>query len=149
MLTKLRGTDDQWPSLATVADAEAFIEQSIREGSDYIKMMNEGGEALGLKAEGIVQLSADVQAAVCAAARKRGLIVVAHAVSRKDTLAVLEAGVHGLAHTFYDKPITPEVIAAYKKNNAWCNPTLAGIGSLKAKGRMFKPCSRTTNVPMI
>ena len=60
MLTKLRGTYDQWPSLATVADAEAFIEQSIREGSDYIKMMNEGGEALGLKAEGIVQLSEDV-----------------------------------------------------------------------------------------
>ena len=72
---------------------------------------------------------------MCAAARKRGLIVVAHAFSREDTLAVLKAGVHGLAHTFYDKPMTPEIIAAYKENNAWCNPTLAGIGSLTGEGK--------------
>jgi imidazolonepropionase-like amidohydrolase len=48
---------------------------------------------------------------------------------------VLSAGVNGLTHTFCDKPPTPELIEAYKKNNAWCNPTLAAMGSLTTEGK--------------
>jgi imidazolonepropionase-like amidohydrolase len=90
--------------------------------------MHEGGEALGV--DGVLKNSESVQAAVVKAAHAREFKVVAHAMSLNNTLAVLNAGVDGLAHTFFDKPITPEVIEAYKRNNVWVCPTLFCAGGL-------------------
>lgn len=116
--------------MATEEAAEPFIQRAIESGADFVKLMHEGGKALGIKAGQIVQTRESVQAAVVRAAHKRGLKVVAHALSLKDTLEVLRAGVDGLAHTFFDEPIVPEVIDLYKRNNAWLNPTLNAAGSL-------------------
>ena len=102
----------------------------MRDGSDYIKLMHEAGRAIGIPRGLIAQPTEAVQAAVVQAAHRKGFKVVAHALSRKDTLAVLRAGVDGLTHTFFDEPITPEVIELYKRNGAWCNPTLAGSGGM-------------------
>lgn len=92
--------------------------------------MHEAGRALGIPEGQITQPTESVQAAVVRAAHKRGLKVVAHALSRKDTVEVLRAGVDGLAHTFFDEPITAEVIDLYRRNHAWVNPTLVAAGSL-------------------
>lgn len=97
--------------------------------------MHEAGRALGIEAGQIAQPTEAIQAAVVDAAHKRGLKVVAHALSLKDTLEVLRAGVDGLAHTFFDEPITPEVIDLYKRNKAWCNPTLVAAGSLTGESK--------------
>ena len=123
---------EHWPKLKNVEDAKPFIEQSVKDGADYIKLMHECGGAMGIE---IPHPAESLQSAVVKAAKDRGFTVVAHATSMDDTLAVLRAGVDGLTHTFYDQPITPEVIAAYKKNNAWCNPTLATMGSLTTEGK--------------
>ncbi|EXJ76519.1 uncharacterized protein A1O5_01027 [Cladophialophora psammophila CBS 110553] len=128
-------TYDDWPNVATEDDAEPFIETAIRNGSDYIKLMHEAGRAIGIKKGLIVQPREAVQAAIVRAAHERGLKVVAHALSLKDTLEVLRAGVDGLAHTFFDEPITPEVIDLYKRNNAWVNPTLVAAGSLTCESK--------------
>ena len=71
-----------------------------------------------------------LQASVVFSAHQHGLIAVAHALCLSDTIDILSAGVDGLTHTFYDEPPAPELVAAYKKNNAFCIPTLACIGSL-------------------
>lgn len=65
----------------------------------------------------------------------QGRKAVAHALTLADTLAILSAGIDGLTHTFYDRAPTDALVAAYKKNNAWCNPTLAAIGSLTTEGK--------------
>lgn len=116
--------------MANEEDAEPFILRAVRDGSDYIKLMHESGKAVGFDGQTLNQPREAVQKAVVDAAHKRGLKVVAHALSLKDTLEVLRAGVDGLAHTFFDEPITPEVIELYKRNNAWVNPTLVAAGSL-------------------
>jgi imidazolonepropionase-like amidohydrolase len=102
-----------------------FVRQSIQDGADYIKLMNESGAAVGLD---LPLLSLTVQTAVADAAHAHGLVTVAHALTGNDTLAVLHAGVDGLTHCFFDKPMNELVLAAYKRNNAWCNPTLVAIG---------------------
>lgn len=96
--------------------------------------MHEGGKAIGIEAGQIVQTRESVQAAVVQAAHRRGLKVVAHALALSDTLEVLRAGVDGLAHTFFDEPITPEVIDLYKRTGAWLNPTLVAAGTLTGDG---------------
>lgn len=123
---------EQWPKPKSEEDAAQFIEQSIKDGADYIKLMHECGHAMGID---IPHPTASFQIAIVKAAKDRGFKVVAQATSVDDTLTVLKAGVDGLAHTFHDKPIMPEVIAAYKANNAWCNPTLVTVGSLTTEGK--------------
>ena len=78
--------------------------------------------------------SIELQTAVVKAAHDHGLITAAHALTLQDTLAVLEAGVDGLAHTFSDVPPTRELIEAYKANNTFCIPTLAVHGSITGEG---------------
>ncbi|KAL2209393.1 composite domain of metallo-dependent hydrolase [Sarocladium strictum] len=125
------GSDfDKWPNVKTVEDAEPYIEKALAEGSDYIKLFHERGKAIGLPAGSLNQPSEAVQAAVVQAAHKNNLKVVAHALSLVDTVEILRAGVDGLAHTFFDEPITEEVKNLYKKTGAWVSPTLYVIGTL-------------------
>jgi len=100
--------------------------------ADYIKLMHESGRAMGVE---FAKPTVELQAAVIAEAHRYKKRAVAHALAREDHLELLSAGVDGFTHTFYDQPINAEVIAAYKKNNAWLNPTLAAIGSLTTEGK--------------
>lgn len=77
--------------------------------------MNESGEAVGLD---LSFPPLTVQTAVFDAAHAHGLVAVADALTRNDTLAVLHAGVDGLTHCFLNKPMNELVLAAYKRNNA-------------------------------
>ncbi len=99
--------------------------------------MHEGGTALGIAAGELVRPTQAVQAAVVKAAHNHGLKVVAHALSRHETLEVLRAGVDGLAHTFFDDPMTPEVIEAYHRqdSSAWVCPTLTAAGLLTCESK--------------
>jgi hypothetical protein len=92
--------------------------------------MHEGGQAIGVGQNQIKQTPQAVHAAVVRSARKRGLKVVAHALSLKDTVEILQTEVDGLTHTFFDEPITQEVLDLYQRTGAWVNPTLIVIGSL-------------------
>jgi hypothetical protein len=122
---------DGWAKITSPADAEPFIAARIREGSDYIKLMQESGKPMG---HSYPIPTRETQMAIVAEAHKHGLKVVAHATSLEDTILVLEFGVDGLAHTFCDQAPTPELVALYKKNNAWVCPTLAATGSMCNEG---------------
>ncbi|KAH0845721.1 putative organophosphate acid anhydrase protein [Fonsecaea pedrosoi] len=100
----------------TLVLAAAYINRAISDGADYVKLIHEGGRAIGQS--GIVQMKEAVQAAVVKAAHGKGFNVVAHALSRQDNTECMRAGVDGLTHTFLDEPNNPKVIELYKKNNA-------------------------------
>ena len=108
------------------------MEDRVKEGVDYIKLMHESGTVMGAN---FSMPPLDLQKAVIDEAHKAGLMVVAHATCLKDTLEILDAGADGLTHCFIDQPPTPELIAAYKRNNAHCNPTLCAMGSGTQEGK--------------
>ncbi|KAF2748347.1 hypothetical protein M011DRAFT_466755 [Sporormia fimetaria CBS 119925] len=122
-----------WPKLKTREDVVEYLDWNTREMKpDYIKLMHESGTSLGMQLE---YPSVELQKIIVEEAKKRGYLVVAHALSLRDALEVLEAGVDGTTHTICDQPPTRELVEAYKRNGAWCNPTLAAIGSLTTEGQ--------------
>ena len=90
--------------------------------------MQESGECLNFDTLNAPALS--LQAGVVKAAHEHGLLTVAHATNLRETLLVLEAGVDGLAHQFFDKPHTSELIEAYKRYGAFVIPTLTAVNSM-------------------
>ncbi|KAJ9647452.1 hypothetical protein H2204_000081 [Knufia peltigerae] len=121
---------EDYPNVNSEEAAEAYIQKAIEGKYDYIKLMHEDGRALGIPEGQISKPTEAVQEAVVRAAHQRGFKVVAHALSLEDTRQVLRAGVDGMAHTFFDEPMTPEMIELHKRNNVWVNPTLACLGAL-------------------
>lgn len=79
-----------------------------------------------------------LQSAVVKAAHEHGLLAVAHSLSLADTLAILKTGVDGMAHTFADQPPTEELLEAYKKNGAFCVPTLGALASATTEGKSLQ-----------
>lgn len=121
-----------WPKLTDRQSVVDYLDWVSGEMEpDYIKLMHESGTFMGMKLD---KPTPELQQIIIEESRKRGYLTVAHAMCLQDTLEVLRAGVNGLTHTFGDKPPTDELIEAYKKNNAWCNPTLVAIGSLTTEG---------------
>lgn len=125
----------QWPQLKAPSDAAAYIRARVAENVDYIKLMHESGRALGFQ---FAQPTLELQSAVIREAHAHGLVAVAHATCLADTLAILSAGVDGLTHTFCDAAPTPELVQAYRANNAYCNPTLVAMGSLTTEGQAMQ-----------
>lgn len=122
-----------WPKLETETDVHTYMQARLVDNVDYIKLMHESGAGLGME----LRLPAmSLQKSVIDAAHAAGLVAVAHALALDDTIAILHAGIDGLTHTFCDKPPTDALMAAYKRNNAYCNPTLACIGSLTTQGKL-------------
>jgi imidazolonepropionase-like amidohydrolase len=94
----------------------------------FIKLMHESGA--GLRGDPLPMPSHELQSALVQAAHKHGLITLAHALTQKDTLAILAAGTDALAHSFCDEPPRDELLAAYRKNNSFLIPTLTVSATL-------------------
>ncbi|TVY52301.1 Imidazolonepropionase [Lachnellula cervina] len=122
-----------WPKLTSPTDAEAYVAHNLSPtgGADYTKLMHESGAAMG---QAFPKPSLDIQKAVITATHAAGHVAVAHCLTRADTLEVLSLGINGLAHTFIDEPVSQEIVDGYKKAGAWCNPTLAVLGSFTKEG---------------
>ncbi|KAF1966577.1 hypothetical protein BU23DRAFT_544279 [Bimuria novae-zelandiae CBS 107.79] len=123
----------KWPKLSNRENVIEYLEWMTKEMQpDYIKLMHESGTSMGWS---LTKPSVELQRIIVEEANKRGYLTVAHATSLQDTLEVLEAGVNGLTHTICDQPPTQELVDAYKKTNAWLNPTLATMASLTGEGK--------------
>ncbi|KAH6717332.1 hypothetical protein BKA61DRAFT_601520 [Leptodontidium sp. MPI-SDFR-AT-0119] len=119
----------RWPKLKTAEDAESYVKQNISRGANYIKLMHESGSIMAYTGP-LPTPSIPLQASVIASAHAHNLITLAHALSLKDTLAVLEAGTDGLAHCFCDEEPTKELVDAYKKHDSFLVPTLIVVATL-------------------
>ncbi|KAH7312872.1 hypothetical protein BKA65DRAFT_600431 [Rhexocercosporidium sp. MPI-PUGE-AT-0058] len=119
----------RWPKLKSAEDAEAYVKQNISRGADYIKLMHESGSIMAHTGP-LPTPSIALQASVIASAHAHNLITLAHALSLKDTLAVLEAGTDGLAHCFCDEEPTQELVDKYKEHDSFLIPTLIVVATL-------------------
>ncbi|KAL2060886.1 hypothetical protein VTL71DRAFT_8938 [Oculimacula yallundae] len=119
----------RWPKLKTAADAEAFVQLNISRGACFIKLMHESGSIMAHTGP-LLTPSISLQKSVVGSAHAHGLITLAHALSLKDTLDVLEAGTDGLAHCFCDEDPTAELLEAYKRNGSFLIPTLIVVATL-------------------
>ncbi|KAE9966515.1 hypothetical protein BLS_006952 [Venturia inaequalis] len=122
----------KWPRLRTEEDVKAYLKENTANGADYIKLMHESGAAMGAE---FTKPSLSLQKTIIDLAHQAGKITLAHALAMNDHIEILSCGIDGLAHAFYDQPPTKELIEAYRRNNAFLNPTLAAIGSLTTEGR--------------
>lgn len=133
--------------VTTPEEAEIFVQQNIKDGAGYIKILHECGAAMG---KSFPSFPKPIQAAIVDASHRHGLLCVAHATCLSDTLELLRAGVDGLMHTFCDQMPTSELIEAYKSKHAFCCPTLGIIGSVTTEGKeiaeMFGRDSRVAGI---
>jgi len=88
------------PTYKTGDDAQAFIDARIAEGSDYIKLIEETGEAYGMKWP---TLSKSDLTVLIAATHKRGKLAVVHVSTLAAARDAIDAGADALVHIFADK----------------------------------------------
>lgn len=87
------------PTLTTPAEADAWVDARIAEGSDYIKIIDEPGTTVGRP---FPTLDRATIHALIVAAHKRGKLAVVHAQSLATATESIEEGADGLAHLFID-----------------------------------------------
>ena len=92
------------PTLEKGADAQAFVDARIAEGSHFIKIVMEDG----FGTHHFRSLDAATVKAVIDAAHRRGKIAVVHISTLANARTALEAGADGLAHLFPGTAISQE-----------------------------------------
>ena len=112
----------QIPTLASTADAPAFIDARIAEGSDYIKIVYDDGATYGMK---IATIDRSVLAAAIDAAKKRGKLAVVHIGSRQGADDAVQSGASGLVHIFADQAADAGFVTRVKAARAFVTPTLS------------------------
>jgi len=88
------------PGLSGPDDADTFVADRVREGSDYLKIFVEHDADVSRPT-----LSPETVAAVCAVGRRRGLLTVAHAPTVWAARTARAAGVDVLTHLPLDGPL--------------------------------------------
>jgi imidazolonepropionase-like amidohydrolase len=120
------------PTFKTGDDAQAFIDARIAEGSDYIKLVVETGEAYGMTWP---TLSKGDLALLIAAAHKRGKMAVVHISTLRGGRDAINAGADAIVHIFADKMPDAGFGAFTAAHHAFVVPTLSvtesttGVGS--------------------
>ncbi len=110
------------PTLAAAADAQAFVDARLAEGSDYIKIVYDDGGTYGLK---IATINKETLGATIAAAKKRDKLAVVHIGSRQGAEDAIAAGASGLVHIFADTPADAAFVQRVVASRAFVTPTLS------------------------
>lgn len=108
------------PFSSTPEEAAAFIPKLIEAGSDYIKFMVDDGTVEGHP--GLPMLDQATLHAGVSAARRHGMLTIAHALTLDATRMAIEAGIDGLAHLFMDRPHTDAIIDLVARSGAFVVP---------------------------
>lgn len=126
MVTAPKGHGTQFgmpiPTIGSAADAGAFVDARIAEGSDFIKVVYNPGDAFGLSRPSIDE---PTLRAVIAAARSRSKLVVVHIGSVAAAETAIAAGASGLVHIFGNQPPPPDFASRAKTAGAFVIPTLS------------------------
>jgi len=107
------------PTLADAADAQAFVDARLAEGSDWIKLIVDsfGGR--------IPTLAPETAAAVIEAAHTRDVKALAHEGTADDALALAAAGIDGLVHGVSDRALDAEEVARLAASGLFVVSTLS------------------------
>ncbi len=117
------------PTLTKPEDAGPWVENRVKEGSDFIKIIYDDGNAYGMTRP---TLDRATVAAVIAAAHKQDRSAIIHAATLAQCREALEAGVDGLAHLFFDNAYDPDFGRLAARKGAFVIPTLAVLENFGA-----------------
>jgi imidazolonepropionase-like amidohydrolase len=120
----------QIPTLSSPAEAQAWVDARIAEGSDYIKIVYDDFSTYGGHRP---TLGKETLKAVIDAAHKRGKLAVVHIGSQQQAHDVIEAGADGLAHLFADSAPAADFGTFVASHHAFVVPTLTvleGVGGV-------------------
>ncbi|TNJ35298.1 amidohydrolase family protein [Arenimonas terrae] len=120
------------PTLATPAEAPAWVAARQAEGSDFIKIVREDLHVY-TDARRLPTLDAATSAAVISAAHAAGLRAVVHASAQDAARESLRDGADGLVHVFQDQPADEDVVALAKARGAFVVPTLTVIAGFSGE----------------
>lgn len=120
--------DPPWPTATRPAEAAAFVEARIAEGADYLKVLVEDGQLFG--SDPLPRLAPELVAATVRESHRRGKMVLAHAMTVETAEQVVDAGVDGFTHLFFDQPHTAELIEKIAAANTFVIPTLTVLASI-------------------
>lgn len=114
------------PVFTPGGDAQAFIDERIAEGSDYIKLVYETGRPFGLK---FSSLTKEDLRALIAATHKRNKLAVVHISTLEGARLAIDAGADGLVHLFGESAPDAELGKYIAKHRAFVVPTLTVVES--------------------
>lgn len=118
------------PTLTDSAEAPAFVDARIAEGSDYIKIIYDD---LAWMRKPVPMLSRSTLGGLIAAAHARGKLAVVHTLSEAQARDAIEAGADGLVHLFNADSVTPGFAGLVERHHAFVIPTLTVLVSMCGK----------------
>lgn len=126
------------PTVASPADADAFVAARVADGSEWIKIIVEDGDIIEREIPTFDQATI---AALVRAAHTRDLLAVAHVSSAALAERAIAAGVDGLMHLWLDAADDAELAERLRARDMFIAPTLAvyrgrGATAIPALARM-------------
>lgn len=116
---------DQYPTLRTAEEAEAFVRDRISEGSQYIKIFVERG----FPGRPVPTLDSATVRALVDAAHAHGQLAIVHATRIEDVRTAIEAGADGLAH-LWQGGVSADLVRLAQEREVFVIPTLSMIESM-------------------
>lgn len=120
----------KFPTLNGPEGAQAWVDDRISEGSDFIKIIYENGGDTGHGGRPSID-KATLQALI-AAAHARGKLAVVHIHSQQQAMDAIESGADGLAHLFAfgGDSVDPKFVPLVAERRAFVIPTFSVLESV-------------------
>jgi imidazolonepropionase-like amidohydrolase len=112
------------PTLADADQAESFVDERIRKGADYLKLVING---VRHERDGMPILDPETIQAVVKISHSRNKLVMTHVESGNDVRLAVAAGVDGLVHHWRDSGARPDLAKLIASKNICVMPTLTAI----------------------
>ena len=119
------------PTITSPAEAEAFVDARIAEGSDWIKIVYDDGRSYGTS---LPTVDLATMRAVIDAAHKRQKLAVVHTATLATAREAIDAGADGLVHLFVDKDPDAELGKFVASKKAFVIPTMVVLKSITGVG---------------
>lgn len=110
-----------FPTIADSAEAPAFVDARVAEGSDYLKIIYDDLTSLGMS---VPMLDRRTLRGLIAAAHARGKLAIVHVLSEEQATAAIEANADGLAHLFTAPAVSTGFAPLVSSHGAFVAPTL-------------------------
>jgi imidazolonepropionase-like amidohydrolase len=114
------------PTLTSADSAQSWVDARVADGSDYIKIVYDNGQAWGGSTPTI---SREILGAVIKAAHARQKLAVVHIHDLESARTAIELGADGLVHLFFDRAHDAAFVQLVRSRGAFVIPTLTVIQS--------------------
>ncbi len=109
------------PVLTNIEQVEAFVNDRVSDGADYIKTVYTSSHSVR---KHYPSISLDILRALAIESKKHQRLLVVHVDDLISAKEAIEAGANGLVHSFMDKVVGDDFVELMKSNEAFIIPTL-------------------------